>query len=133
MGAVKWRTQVADMSQYSFGRVPCVIFHCQLCSRYLSLLLFFVWTKKEGHFFSLFSLGNQRKWQMFFTYAFTKRRMYETRKLRKGSFKETCFFGSASVKGQETNKFSYWRTKNFWKILERCIKWKSKICTIRQM
>jgi len=25
MGAVKWRTQAAKTSQYSFGRVPCVI------------------------------------------------------------------------------------------------------------
>jgi len=28
----------------------------------------------------------------------------ETRKLKKGSFKETCFFGSASVTRQKMNK-----------------------------
>ena len=38
-----------------------------------------------------------------FAYAFTKRRMYETRKLKKGRFKEICFFGSASITKQKMN------------------------------
>ena len=83
MGAVKGRTQVADMSQHSFGRVPCVI----VLKGYAVVT-----------FLCFFLLCEQRKKGISLLLS-----CCETRKLKKGSFKETCFFGSASITKQKMN------------------------------
>ena len=44
---------MAKAAQYSFGRVPCVIFHYQLCSRYIFCFFFRV-NKKEVCFLVTF-------------------------------------------------------------------------------
>ena len=100
-----------------------------LRSRYLSLLLFFVWTKKEGHFFSLFSLGNQRKWQICFAYTFIKRRMYETRKLRKNSKKLVSLIKNKSF--QRLHCISTQFSTNCWKLCWIINSIKSSICIFK--
>ena len=48
---------------------------------------FFGVNKERRAFLFVIFFGQSKKIQICFAYAFTKRRMYETRKLRKGSFK----------------------------------------------
>ena len=59
--------------------------------------------KERRAFLFVIFFGQSKKMTNMFAYAFTKRRMYETRKLKKGRFKEICFFGSASITKQKMN------------------------------
>ena len=78
MGDTKRRTQVAKTSQHSFGRVPCVIFHYQLCSRYIFCFFFRV-NKKEVCFFGSFLVTRQEmnKKKDLFQFIFYVNRDYQ--------------------------------------------------------
>ena len=52
--------------------------------------------------------------------------MYETRKLRKGSFKETCFFGSASITKQKMTNVFYLRFYKAQNVRDKKVKKKFK-------
>ena len=70
---------------------------------------FFCVNKERRAFLFVIFFWQSKKMTNMFAYAFTKRRMYETRKLKKGRFKEICFFGSASITKQKMTNVFYLR------------------------